>query len=102
MVRRYLPGASHHTGVRSTSLPLRRRCDSKSWYDTDECMRKLLAKDWALACDAALRRFINRVDDGDDDPDDGDGVDDEVRVSHANERKAAPPLPPKRARVACS
>ena len=64
--------------------PRPRWCDSREFLDTPACARAMLATDWARACDAALRKFINRVDDGDDDAEEGDGVDDEAltRATH--------------------
>ena len=55
----------------------RAKSDSRSFWDSDELMRRKFEKDWARLKVRGLHKYIQRVDDGDDDDDDDlDEVDD--------------------------
>lgn len=59
----------------------RRTCDSRSFYDTPEVLRRMFETDWTAAVETnrrALVKFVVRHDDDGELDEDGDGVFDEV------------------------
>ena len=60
-------------------------CDSKDYYDTEDCERKKLASVVERARHVGMQKFImsNDDDDGEGDDDDGDGIPDEVEQVEA-------------------
>ena len=60
--------------------PRAKTCDSKDFWDSDECEKKLFESDWERCVASGLGRFILRVDDSAGA--EGDAVGDEVHEVH--------------------
>ena len=66
--------------------PRRRYCDSKAFYDTEDCERAMLKRDWDLArTSQGLEKYIRRMDDdGAVNQEGPDEVDEVYHVLHEN------------------
>ena len=71
--------------MRSIWAPRAKWADSRSLYDTDECLAERFTNDWNRALELGIVNMVMKYDDDAAADDDGDGVPDEYGIGVANE-----------------